>query len=260
MAITTRVGNIAITGIKNMFFFDKSNGELMGDFDKLVDISLSDEQASSELRGGYGNPVLLKIYGDRTTTLTASMATVSTDFLKIATGSTVTIKTLPTDEVEKMVPITGASVTLSSTPSTNAVMSVFVADAYGRNLTKLEKVSSAPNAGQYSVSGNKITVNASTTGKLNVYYKTDKEVESVEARTGSHPKFRMSAICICTDVDSGKIYRGTITSESVQISSNYSITGKNSSDAPEAQTLTLDLLQDTGSTHPYALELFEIQG
>ena len=58
MAITTKAGNIVITGIKNLLVKTKATPKtVIGDFDTLIDINLSDSQAKSELRAGYQAPV-----------------------------------------------------------------------------------------------------------------------------------------------------------------------------------------------------------
>lgn len=258
MAISTKVGRLAMTGITDMLYFDKATGDLVGEFNTMVNINLQDEQASSELKGGEGNPVLLKIYGDRTTKIDGELATFSKDFMVIATGNTTSVATVAQDVVEKGLVINGTSATLGFTPSASKAMTVFIADAFNRNDTKLTKVASNPTANQYSITGTTITVGAGVTGKLNVYYMTDKEVEQIKAVTGSHPKFRMTARCKFTDIDTGKIYRGNIMSNSVQVSSSYSIAGKNSSDAPDNQKITIDLLTDSSSPFPYEIDLYEI--
>lgn len=58
MAITTKAGNIVITGIKNLIVKTKTTPKtVIGDFDTITDLSLNDSQAKSELRAGYLNPV-----------------------------------------------------------------------------------------------------------------------------------------------------------------------------------------------------------
>ena len=59
MPVTNPLKDFVITGIKDLRFWD-SNGDMIAEISKLTDISLNDETAQSELRGGLGNPVLLK--------------------------------------------------------------------------------------------------------------------------------------------------------------------------------------------------------
>lgn len=260
MAISVKSGNIVITGIKNLVVKSKQAPyNVIGDLDKLVDINLSDEQASSELRGGYGNPVILKIYGDRTTKLTSSIATFSTELLRIMTGQETVVRELAMPVIEKNLVISGNAVTIDKVPSAGKAMSVFVADDYGRNATLLTKSSTASTPTQYAITGQQITVNAAVTGKLNVYYYADEEVESIEAKGGVHPIYEMEGICVCTDVDTGKIYKGVIHIPSAQIASSYSISGRNSSDTPDNQSIEIDCLADKAMGYPYALRLLEVQ-
>lgn len=51
MPITNPLREFIITGIKTLMFYDGS-GDMIGEIDKLSDINISDETASSELRGG----------------------------------------------------------------------------------------------------------------------------------------------------------------------------------------------------------------
>jgi hypothetical protein len=78
MAITSPIKEYVVTGIKALKFYD-STGKFVGKIDKLNDLSISDETASSELRGGLNNGVILKLFGDRTVTLNANNAVFSDD-------------------------------------------------------------------------------------------------------------------------------------------------------------------------------------
>lgn len=53
MPITNALKDFVITGIKDLRFYD-SNGDMTAEIGKLSDISISDETASSQLRGGLG--------------------------------------------------------------------------------------------------------------------------------------------------------------------------------------------------------------
>lgn len=53
MPITNPLKEYVITGIKSLLFYD-SDGKFAVELDKLTDINITDETASSELRGGLG--------------------------------------------------------------------------------------------------------------------------------------------------------------------------------------------------------------
>ncbi len=53
MAITNPLKEYVISGIKSLLFYD-SDGNFTAELDKLTDINITDETASSELRGGLG--------------------------------------------------------------------------------------------------------------------------------------------------------------------------------------------------------------
>lgn len=202
------------------------------------------------------NPVILTIKGDRTCKLSASSSTLSTDYIKLLTGNSVTTKTVNTPKRDKELSITSNTATLTKTPAVGANVTVFLSNANGENITKLNKTSSAPTAGQYSITGSTITVASGTTGVLNVYYFVAEEVEAQEATSGVTPTYSCKGVCLLTSTSNKRLYRGIIDMPNVQVSPSVTLAGKNSSDAPDANTLELDLLS-TG-TYPYAIQASEI--
>lgn len=202
------------------------------------------------------NPVILTIKGDRTCKLSASNATLSTDYIKLLTGNSVTTKTVDTPKVDKKLAITSNSATLTKTPSANADVTIYLSNANGENITKLTKVASAPTAGQFSITGSTVTLASGTTGVINAYYFTSVEVEAQEAVSGVTPTYSCKGVCLLTSTSNKKLYRGIIDMPNVQVSPSVTLAGKNSSDAPDANTLELDLLS-TG-TYPYAIQASEI--
>ena len=53
MPITNPLKDFVIKGIKDLRFYD-ANGDMSAEINKLSNISISDETATSELRGGLG--------------------------------------------------------------------------------------------------------------------------------------------------------------------------------------------------------------
>lgn len=260
MAITTKAGNLVITGAKNFLVKTKTTPKtVIGDFDTVVDINLTDEQAKSELKCGYGAPTRLVIYGDRTTNFDMTLGAFSTSLLRVMTGNSSSVKTKAIDVIDPKLAVTSSTATLTKgAPSTGKPISVYVCDDYGRPNTLLTAGTPASDPNAYSISGSTITVNSAVTNPLTVYYQTDKTVESLEAKDSAHPVYEMTSIVVCTDIDSGLIYRGTITIPSGQISTSYSLTGGNNSDVPESQNVQITCLQDTSLGYPYVLDLEEV--
>lgn len=255
MPITNPLKEYVITGIKSLLFYD-ANGDFSVELDKLTDINLTDETASSELRGGLGNPVILTIKGDRTCKLSASSSTLSTDYIKLLTGNSVTTKTINTPKVDKKLAITSNTATLTKTPSAGANVTIYLSNANGENIMKLTKVASAPTTGQYSITGSVVTLASGTTGVINAYYFVSEEVEAQEATSGVTPTYSCKGVCLLTSTSNKRLYKGIIDMPNVQVSPSITLAGKNSSDAPDANTLELDLLS-TGS-YPYAIQAVEI--
>lgn len=258
MAITTNVGNIMLTGIKNLLVKTKTAPKtVIGDFDTLVELTLSNEEAKSEKRFGYGSPVRFTLYGDTTTLINGVFGAISPELLRVMTGNVITTKTLAVDVIDKGVAISSSTASVTKgVPSTGKSLTIYVADDKGRNKTLLSAGTPASDPTKYSISGSTITVNEAVTGKLNIYYMVDKEVEAIEAKPSSHGVYEMVGICTAQDVDTGAVYRGSIEIPSAQMSSNYNWGAKNSQDVPDDQTVEITCLYDSTAGYPYRI-LFE---
>jgi len=256
MPVTNPLKDFVITGIKDLRFWD-SNGDMVAEISKLSDISISDETAQSELRGGLGNPVLLTIYGDRTCQLTATNSTLSMDVLKILTGNSVTIKTVNIPRVEKGLTITSNSVTLSKTPANGANITVYKSNSFGENITKMTKVTTPATATEFSVAGSTINFYAGTTGVVNVYYFESVESEVLEAIAGARPIFKANAKCLLQSISNKKLYMGDIMINACNVSPSISFGGQNSSDTPSPAELQLELLS-LNDVAPYIITASEI--
>lgn len=260
MAITTKAGNLVITGMKNFLVKTKDAPKtVIGDFDTIVDINLNDTEAKSELKCGFGAPTRMVIYGNRETTFDMTLGAFSTSLLRVMTGNASVIKSKAIDVIDSKLKVTSSTATLTKgVPSVGKPISVYVCDDYGRPNTLLTAGTPASDPNAYSISGSTITVNVAVTNPLTVYYQVDKTVESLEARDSAHPIYEMTSIVVCTDMDSGLIYRGTITIPSGMIATSYSLTGKNTSDLPDNQNIQITCLNDASVGYPYVLDLEEV--
>lgn len=143
--ITNRLGSFALIGIKDLVAKDRTTKKVEANLKHLVNINITDELSTDYLRGGYTNPKLLTIYGDRDTTLTATSATMSTDLLKILSSTEAQIKTKSELMIEDLeadgsaVPFAdgeeGKSVfTLSADVTPNSTMTIFAIDQFGKEV------------------------------------------------------------------------------------------------------------------------------
>jgi len=256
MPVTNPLKDFVITGIKDLRFWD-SNGDMIAEISKLTDISLNDETAQSELRGGLGNPVLLKIYGDRTCTLDATNSTLSFDVLKILTGSSVTIKTVNVPRTEKGLVIGSNTATLGKTPAVGANITIYKSNAFGENVTKMTKVTTPATATEYSVAGTTVTFFAGTTGTINAFYYEAVESEVLEAISGARPIMKANAKVLIQSISNSKLYMGDIMINACQISPSISFGAKNSSDSPDPSNFSLELLS-LNNIAPYVMACSEI--
>jgi hypothetical protein len=173
----------------------------------------------------------------------------------IMTGNIKTTKTVNRPVEDNKLTISANSVTLSKTPSATGDVSIFLSNVSGEDITRLTKVASAPTVGQYSIVDKVVTLASGTTGYVNAYYFESVEQEVIEAHANSYPIYRAIGECLATSTSNKKVYFCNIDMPNVQISPSITISTKNSSDAPDTNPISLDLLSI--NTYPYALQFVE---
>jgi hypothetical protein len=203
------------------------------------------------------NPVLLKIYGDRTCQLTAENSTLGMDQLTIMLNNAVTVQTANVPKDEKGVAISGTTATISGTPVVSQNVTVYLSNANKENIQKLTKVASAPTAGQFSITGSTITVASGTTGVLNIYYFQSVEAEVLSAGSAVAPVYKCYAKCLLQSISNKRLYAGDILCSNVQITPSVTLGGSNAAETPSSSSLVLDLLSINGVA-PYTIIAHEI--
>ena len=203
------------------------------------------------------NPVLLKIYGDRTCQLSAENSTLGMDQLTIMLNNKPIVKTTSIPKDEKGVVISGTTATLSGTPVLSENVTVYLSNANRENIQKLTKVTSAPTAGQFSISGSTITVASGVSGVLNCYYFESIEAEVLEAGSSVGAIYKCYAKCLIQSISNKRLYAGNILMPNTQINPSVTFGGSNSSDVPESSSIVLDLLSINGVS-PYTIIAHEI--
>lgn len=256
MPITNTLHDFVIKGIKDLRFYD-STGDMIAEINKLTSISISDETSTAELRGGLGNPVLLKIFGDRTCQLTADNSTLSMEQLAVMLGTTVTVKTVNIPKYEKGVAITGTTATISGTPVVGQNVTVYTTNANKENLVKLTKVASGAVGNQFSITGSVITVPGTITGNLNVYFYEAEETEVLDATASTSPVYKCYANCLLQSISNSKLYAGNILLPNTQIAPSITLGGSNAAETPESSSIVLDLLSLNGQP-PYSIICREV--
>lgn len=258
MAITNRIGSILIEGIERVAAFDKrAPYGLAGELEEIIDFSLSDEQEKADLRAGLNNPIIYTKYGNRTITINLTNGTLSTSLLKLLTGTSATIKTSTMPKREKGIAVSGTKATLSETPAVGKPISIFTTDAYGRNLQQLKVGTPASDPASYSINGKDITVHSSVTNPINVWYEVSKEVEEISGKGGISNTYKLEIACIWHDVTTQLKYSGVIVVDGASLTPNYSISGKNSNDVPDPQSVEFTVLTTIGK-EPYTIKYAEL--
>lgn len=253
--ITNRLGNFAFVGIKNLLVYDRVTGALVADIDKLVNITITDNQQVDYLRAGYGNPKIMTVFGDRETQMTGTVGTMSTELLQIMTGQGTIVKTKSIDDILVANVVTN-KISLPQTPTTN--IHVFKLDSYGKPIKPaLEKVASAPSDNQFSVTGKDVTFKTGTNGKYKVVYSYEVEVETVESKDIKPKSYKMVGVAVARDIESGQLFVGQIEIPNGSIVPNTSISAKNDAGTPDAIDIQVDCMMDSLLGYPLALSFKE---
>lgn len=253
------LGNFIIVGIKNLLIKDRLTKEIVADIDKIVDINIADEMAVEFLRGGFTNPKLLPIYGDRDTTFTANNATLTPELMKIM------MNTAQEEGVEEM-SIEPESFTLSSTTHTATLgdvpkdvnrVEVYVLDVTGKKAQKLKMASSeAPTDGEFAINGKELTFPTDLVGKVKVYYTVARpNAIKFEVKDITPIAYDMAGVIVVKEVESGRAYAGEIHIPNGSIQPSYNLAGKNEATVPDAIALTIDMLMDEYVGYPYRIAI-----
>lgn len=255
MAITNRLGSFALVGIKDLIAKDRSTKLPVAKFSHLVNINISDELSADYLRGGYTNPKLLTIYGDRNTTLTATSATMSTDLLKVLTNSQVEVKTKKQQMVEEP-ELKMSKFNITKQVAGGTTPTIYKLDEFGKEVHPALTAGEATNEGEYSISTTQISCHTSVK-RIRVYYETEVEVETIEIKDVTPKNYEFAGIAVAKEIESGKLYRVWIEIPNGSITPSYNIGAKNEATAPDSVELTIDCLQDNAKGYPIALSFLE---
>lgn len=254
--ITNRLGSFALIGIKDLVVKDRATKAIEAKLSHLVNINIADELSTDYLRGGYSNPKLLTIYGDRNTTLTATSATMSTELLKILTGNEAVVKT----KLEQMVEepeLKEGKFTIKYEVAKGGTPTIFALDEYGKEIKPALTVGSpVSTAGQYSITTKDITCHADVK-RIRVYYEASVEVETIEVKDVTPKSFEFAGLAVAKEIETGKLYRVWIEIPNGSITPSYNIGAKNEASAPDSVELTIDCLQDTSKGYPIAVSFLE---
>lgn len=256
-----QLGNFAIIGIKNLLVKDKETKALKADIDKLVDIQINDELAVSYMRGGYTNPKILTLFGDRESQMVANNATLSPELLEVMANTISEMETSAQSQPPETHEIKTNKVTLSKTPATGSKLEVYKVDEFGKLIKPAMTVAtSTPSAsGEYKVSGKDITFHTTETGFVRVYYYAEEAVQSFKFKNIKPKSYFMEGNVVVQEIESGNVFSGVIEIPNATIQPKYSLGGKNESTEPEAIALNVDMLMDSLRGYPYKLDVQAIQ-
>lgn len=254
--LTSKLGSFALIGIKDLVVKDRTSKTVEAKLSHLVNINISDELSTDYLRGGYTNPKLLTIYGDRDITLTATSATMSTDLLKILTNSKTETKRKSEQMVEDLT-LSSGTFNISAEITSGIAPTIFALDQFGKEMKPALKVGNpVSNTTDYSILDKKITCHSSVT-KVRVYYETMVTVETIEIADVTPKNFEFAGLAVAKEIESGKFYKVWIEIPNGSISPSYSLSAKNEASAPDSVELTIDCLQDTSKGYPIAISFLE---
>lgn len=255
MAINSeaRIDSYAFLGIKNFIIRDKITHAVECTLPHMVNITIDDTTATDFLRGGYGNPKLLTLYGDRDCKLTGQTATQTMELLKVMSNATSEVKTkhLP---IEETLVVDSGKFTLSQTPSTGIAPTIYKVDATTGKILKPALTVGEPstNEGEYSISTNEVTCHSSVT-KIKAIYDYDVEVETIEMASSTPKNYEAYGLMVAKEISTGNLYKAWIECPNISITLSNKIAAKNDTGAPDAIDIDIDLLIGSDG-YPYALD------
>lgn len=251
------LSSFAFIGIKDFVIRDRITKKVECSLKHMVNINLTDETAQEFLRGGYGNPKLLTLFGDRDCKLEGQTATMTTDLLKIQSNNQITKKTKPEQQVET-ISISGGKFSLKFAPSAGITPTIFKIDtATGKEVKPALKVGTPTSTEtDYSISGKDITCHSSVQ-KIVAYYDADIEVETIEASDNTPKNYEGSGLLVAKEIETGKLYKAWIECPNMTVLPSFSLQSKNDSGSPNPVSVAVDLLVDTAKGYPYAISFAE---
>jgi len=251
------ISSYVYRGIKNLIIYDKVTNEAKCNIEHAVDVTLNDAMAEDHLRGGFGLPKILTVYGERDCSLTLTTATMSPELQSTISGNSFVVKTKSIEKIED-IDISGGKFTLSETITSGRTPTIHKIDVgTGKVITPALKLGSpTTNSEDYSIVGKDITCHSSVI-RIRVFYSTDKVVESSEAKTSIPRTYRAAGLAIIEEIATGILYMAELELANISIQPTNSIIIKNSSSAPDVITLNISVLMDNAKGYPYALNLIE---
>lgn len=245
------LASFAFIGIKDLTFRKRGQSAIEAHLKHLVDINLSDETAVDYLRGGYNNPKLLTIYGDRDCKVEGNTATASTELLKIMTNNTTKVVTENRQKIETL-DIVGGKFTLSETPVSDPGIQVYNI-VNGKKVTPALVVGSpTTNATDYSITGKEITCHSTVT-QIVVYYYYSVEVETIEASGNTPKNYEVEGLLVAKEIETGDLLKVWLYAPNATIQPSFKLQAKNEASAPDAVGISIDMLMDDAKGYPYKL-------
>lgn len=244
--VTENLNNLAIVGIKNLVFRDKTSNEVIGDINTLVSINMADEMSSDFLKGGYNNPNLLTIYGDREATFTGTTATMSSELLKVLTSTETEEKEVEEEFIEQMLVTQGVKkIVLKEQPIAD-YLEVYPLDLSGKKLDKVEA----------TIGTKELTLATAPTENTNyiVYYRAKVNVKTQEMKNIAPKTYDLSALTIVREIETQELKKAWIRIPCASVQPKYQIAGKNEASASAPIELVIDCLPDTHLGFPYAID------
>ncbi len=253
MALNNKIGDFAIIGIRSLTAFDKVTGVKEGNFENLVNINFADELAVDYLRGGYTNPKLLAIYGDRDPKFTATTATISPELLKVLTSNELIERVEESKVYVEYPELKAGGFTLEHTPTAGAKMTVCALDEFGREMSPQLVVGDPTGEDiEYSIADKVITCN-SAVKSIVVYYEALTVVDSLEISEIIPKNYKYVARCVVAHIATGEKKMAWMEIPNGAVTPSYSLSGKNEASAPDAVELVIDCLMDKATGYPIKL-------
>lgn len=153
-----------IKEVLNLQVLDFATGEPLTYIDYASTSEIDNQATRVDISGGQGNYRLLSFDHSKVSSMKLDLPLVDLNFLAAMMGDQVTTGAENLFQRE-VVPVTAGSAALSQTPLTGTTPSVYYLEGARDNGTALTVAETTPTAGEFSISGKTLTLDAGDNGK-----------------------------------------------------------------------------------------------
>lgn len=210
-------------------YVSSGRGDILFTVDYATQTNISTSAERLDIRGGLGNFKIISIDHTKDCTFTATLPIVDIKALAVKLGKDITKGATTTPMKEILVADASSTITLSQTPITGTLK---IYKLVGERDLGVEQIAgdSSPNENQYSITGNVVTLNATTAPegtKFIIFYDyiSGVNAENVKITAEDFPQFiKLTGRGLVNDDVDGTLVPVTFTIHKAKVQPNFELT------------------------------------